>query len=154
MYLSKIFVWIILGAPTFSKSQCCPSYTSIPPCFHCCLVSISFCSVTRFISVQCCINLSTKSCTTAGSLFQHSPKLLSELTVETLVTNPCVKMRSYALWTALSQFHPRDSLHCHLGIDPRHQGRKKKKNPLIEQHGHSSRRSYKSIFAVVSCSFP
>ena len=104
--------------------------------WHC--FSISFCNVTRFISVQCCIHFSPRSCFDDGRVgplrkaFSSTSQRFS-MGLDSVVANPCVKMMSHAPWTTLSQFEPNESWHCHLGICPCHQG---KKNPLVEERGH------------------
>ena len=45
--------------------------------------------------------------------------------LDSVVANPCVKIMSHAPWATLSQYETNESWHCHLGILPCHQGRKK-----------------------------
>ena len=61
---------------------------------RCGIVLISFCNVTRFISIQCCINFSPRSCIDDGRVWP-----LRKAFSSTSMANPCVKMMSHAPWT-------------------------------------------------------
>lgn len=75
---------------------------------------ISFCNVTRFISIQCCIQDLALMMVESGCYIKpswaHPKDCQWGSGLESVATTPCVKNMSHAL----SQFEAEESWHCHL----------------------------------------
>lgn len=74
------------------------------------------------------------------------------LSLDTVVTNPCVKMISHSPWAAFSELYPYEPCHCHHSTYLWHQGEKKWCKPIANRVIFILRSSDRSVYDIRSYS--